>query len=405
MDYKKIQKEFPILGRRINGNKLVYLDNAATTQKPITVINAISNFYSEYNSNIHRGICTLSEEATKLYEDSRKKVANFIGAVSFEEVVFTRGTTQSLNIVANWAKTILKKGDIILSTKVEHHSNLIPWQIVAKETGAKLDLIEVDESGMISIDSFKEKLNSKVKLVPIFHASNVTGQVLPVKGISKLAKEVGAHVVVDGAQAVPHFRVGVQNLGCDFYAFSGHKMLGPTGTGVLWAKKELLEKMEPSEYGGGMVLSMGGQEIEWTKVPQKLEAGTPNIAGVIGLGAAVDYLAEVGMDSIQKHEKDLLRYAQKKLSEVEGLKIIGPNKIEDRSGLISFVVEGLHPHDIASVLSSQGVCVRAGQHCTIPLHKRLGIPASTRASFYLYNSNEDVDSLVAGIKKAISILK
>jgi len=405
VDYKKVQKEFPILSRKINGNRLVYLDNAATTQKPKVVIDAISNFYSEYNSNIHRGICTLSEEATKLYEDSRKRVANFIGAVNSEEVVFTRGTTHSLNIVANWAKTILKKGDVILTTKAEHHSNLIPWKIIAKETGAKLDLIEVDTNGMISINSFKERLTSKVKLVPIFHASNVTGQVLPVKVISKLAKKVGAYVVVDGAQAVPHFKVGVQNLECDFYAFSGHKMLGPTGTGVLWAKRELLEKMEPSEYGGGMVLSISGQEIEWAKVPQKLEAGTPNIAGVIGLGAAIDYLVEVGMGSIQKHEKDLLKYAQEKLGEIEDLKIIGPSSIEDRSGLISFVIEGLHPHDIASVLSSQGVCVRAGRHCTIPLHKRLGIPASTRASFYLYNSNEDVDSLVAGIKKAISILK
>jgi cysteine desulfurase / selenocysteine lyase len=405
MDTKELRKDFPILSRKINGRKLVYLDNAATSQKPKQVINAITAYYEKHNSNVHRGLHTLSEEATDMYEEARRKVAKFIRAAYPEEIIFTRNTTEALNRVnSSWAINNLKKGDVILTTNSEHHSNLIPWQILAKYTEATLEFIEVNENGKIPLAKFEKVITDKVKLIAISHASNTLGTIFPVKRICKLAKEVGARVVVDGAQALPHMEVNVQSLGCDFYAFSGHKMLGPTGIGVLWAKKELLEKMEPYEYGGGMIRNVTTQDATWADIPDKFEAGTPNIAGAVGLGAAIDYLSDIGMENIREHEVKLNKYALEKLSMVGGISIFGPKDPQKRTGLIAFTIDGIHAHDIASVLSSEGVAVRSGHHCTMPLHKSLEIPASVRASYYLYNTSEEIDVLVKGIEKAKKIL-
>lgn len=405
LDVQKIKKDFPIFLRQVEGNELVYLDSAATSQKPQAVVDAVSDFYTKHNANVHRGIYTLSEEATQLYEDAREKVARFIGAGSPSEITFTKGTTESINrINYEWGVENIKKGDVILTTQAEHHSNLIPWQILSQITGAKLEFVEVDQEGNIDWNQFKEKITEKVKLVAIFHASNVLGTVAPVKEICRLAKKAGAVVLVDGAQAIPHFSVNVRELGCDFYAFSGHKMLGPMGIGVLWAKKEHLDKMEPYEYGGGMVETATFMKSSWACPPEKFEAGTPNVSGAVGLAAAIDYLEGVGMENISKYEADLVNYAFEKLGRVKGLKIFGPKKGENRCGLVSFSLEKIHPHDVSAVLSSCGVAVRAGQHCAMPLHERLGVIATTRASFYLYNTKEDIDALVEGIEKAMKML-
>lgn len=402
-----MKEDFPILNRIINGSRLVYLDNAATTQKPVQVVNAISDFYLNHNANVHRGIHTLSEEATQMYEDARKKVAEFIGAIHPEEVIFTKGTTESLNRVAiGWVLANLKKDDVILVTDLEHHSNLIPWQEEARMIGAKVEILDTDANGEISLNQLEEKLRTgKVKFVSIAHASNVLGTILPVKEICKIAHKYGVLVCVDGAQAVPQMKVNVQSLHCDFYAFSAHKMLGPTGIGVLWAKKELLGKMEPYEFGGGMIDEVTYDKATWAELPEKFEAGTPNVAGAVGLAAAINYLEMIGMDSIRKHEVELTAYALIKLNEIEGLKILGPKDPEKRTGLVSFTIEGIHSHDIASVLNSEGIAVRSGHHCCMPLHKKLNIPASTRASFYIYNPKEDIDVLIAGLQKAIKVLK
>lgn len=405
LNVEKIKKDFPILSREINGKPLAYLDNAATSQKPSSVIKAITDYYENHNANVHRGIHALSEEATQMYEDSRKNVARFIGADSQEEVIFTKGCTESLNRVAfEWAFENLKEGDIILTTDMEHHSNLIPWQRVTERTGAKLKVLPTDSNGDVSLSVFEKEITPEVKLVAVTHASNVLGTILPVKKICNLAKKVGAVVVVDGAQAAPHLRVNVAGLGCDFYCFSGHKMLGPTGIGVLWGKRELLEKLEPYEYGGGMIKQVEVKKSTWADLPEKFEAGTPNIAGAIGLSAAVDYLNKVGMENIQKHEEELNKYALNKLSEVPDLTVLGGKDPTMRTGLVSFTVKGIHGHDVAAVLNSEGVAVRSGHHCAQILHKKLGISSSTRASYYLYNDKEDIDRLVAGIKKAKRIL-
>ncbi len=402
------RKDFPILKRKINGHDLVYLDNAATSQKPIQMVKALSDFYLNHNANIHRGIHTLSEEATTMYENARRNIANFIGAVSPEEIVFTKGTTESLNRVAiGWGLKNLHEGDVVLLTDIEHHSNLVPWQEEARIVGAKLAFVESNANGEITPEMFKSKLNElagKVKVVALTHASNVLGTILNVKEISKLAHEAGAIVVVDGAQAVPSMIVNVQSLGCDFYAFSGHKMLGPTGVGVLWGKKELLEKMEPYEFGGGMIDVVTYENSTFAPLPDKFEAGTPNVADVIGLSAAIDYLKNLGMGNIRQHEIEITSYALKKLGQIKSLKILGPKDADERTGLVAFTLEGIHSHDIASVLNSEGIAVRSGHHCNMPLYKKLGIASSTRASFYIYNTKKDIDKLVDGLKKAIKLL-
>jgi cysteine desulfurase / selenocysteine lyase len=400
-----IIKDFPILNRKINGKKLVYLDSAATSQKPLQVVQVISDYYLKHNANVHRGIHTLGDESTKLYEDSRAKVAGFIKAASPPEVIFTKNTTDSLNMVAlGWGAEHLKKGDIILSGISEHSSSILPWQKVSEIKGAVIEYMEPNEEGLLLVNTVKERLSDKVKVIVIAHASNVLGTIFPVKEICKLAKEKGILVVVDGAQAAPHLPVNVQSLGCDFYAFSAHKMLGPMGLGVLWGRHERLKEMSPFRLGGGTVRDMDVREYKLENIPQRFEAGTPDVASAVGLSTAIDYLSEIGMDSVRSHEVELIDYALKELSKIKGLKILGPMDPSQRTGLVSFIVTGIHDHDIAAVLDSEGVAVRSGTHCAMLLHKKLSIVSSTRASFYVYNTKSDVDHLIKGIKKAIKIL-
>lgn len=401
---KDIKKDFPILSREIGGEKLVYLDNGATTQKPNMVIDSIVDFYKNHNANVHRGIHTLSEEATDLYESARKVVANFINAKP-EEIIFTKGSTESLNRVAStWCITNLKKGDVMLTTIAEHHSNIVTWQQVAKRTGAKLDFIRVTEGGELDISDLKEKMNDKVKFIAISHASNVLGTIFPVREVCKIAEKYNCVVSVDGAQGVPHLPTNVKSLGCDFYSFSGHKMLGPTGIGVLWIKEDILKNLSPYEFGGGMINKVDSIDATWAEIPERFEAGTPNICGAIGLASAINYLNNLGMDDVRKHEIEITKYALEEMERIDGLKILGPMDVDKRTGLISFTVGNLHGHDIAAVLNTKGIAVRSGHHCTMPLHKKMGIPASVRASFYVYNTKEDIDKLVNGIKYAIKIL-
>ncbi|SER78801.1 cysteine desulfurase / selenocysteine lyase [Gracilibacillus ureilyticus] len=398
MDIRAIREQFPILDQEVNGFPLVYLDSAATSQKPLPVIEALSNYYRENNSNVHRGVHTLGTRATDQYEGARDKVKHFINASSTEEVIFTRGTTTAINTVAyGYARHFLKEGDEIVLTEMEHHSNIIPWQQAAKHTGATLKYIPMEEDGTFSLDSVRSAITNKTKIVAMTHVSNVLGTINPIKEVASIVHENGAILVVDGAQAIPHMKVDVQELDCDFYAFSGHKMCGPTGIGVLYGKKHLLEKTEPVEFGGEMIDFVGLYESTWKELPWKFEGGTPIIAGAIGLGAAIDFLEEVGMDQIEAHEKEVVQYAQSKLQELEGLTIYGP---EQRSGLVTFNIEGVHPHDTATVLDAEGIAVRAGHHCAQPLMKWLNVTATARASFYLYNSKSDVDRLVEGIERA-----
>ena len=377
------KQDFEIFNKKINGEDLIYLDSAASAQMPAQVLAAVNNYYKNSHSNIHRGVHALGDEATQSYEDARKTVQKFINATYPEEVIFTKGTTESLNRVATWAQEFITEKDEILVSEFEHHSNLLPWENLSKKTGAKVVIFNLED--------FKDKLNSKTKIVAITHASNVLGEIINIKKISKLAKKYNALVVVDGAQAAPHISVNVQSLGCDFYAFSGHKMMAPTGIGVLWGKKDLLEKMTPYEYGGGMVA--GG-------LPTKHEAGTPNISGAVGLKAAIEYIENVGLENIQKHDQELLKYTFEKLAEIPGLEILGTKNPENKTGLISFVIKDIDSHDIAAVLSARGVCVRAGQHCASLLHEKLGIKTSVRASFYIYNSKKDIDKFIEGLKHA-----
>lgn len=405
MNIEEIKKDFPILKRKIGEADLVYLDNAATTQKPFHVIASITSYYENHNANVHRGLHTLSEEASELYDSARKKVAGFINAVYPEEIVFTKGATESLNMVAiSWALKNIKKNEKILLTNFEHHSNIIPWQKVAEKTGAQLKIVRADKDGLLSTSEFKEAVDETVRLVCVAHASNVLGTVVDVKEISKIAHSKGALVCVDGAQAVPHLPVNIQSLGCDFYSFSGHKMLAPMGIGVLYVKREIMEKMDPYQFGGGMIKSVSFENSDWAEGPQKFEAGTPNVEGAVGLASAIDYLNNVGMSQIRDHEISLNDYALKKLGDVEGVKIIGPKNPEDRTGLVSFYSEKVHAHDIASVLNTVGVAVRSGHHCAMPLHKDLGIPATVRASYYIYNDTADIDKLVEGVTKALKML-
>lgn len=403
IDTKKVRKDFPILARKIHGKKLVYLDNAATTQKPRQVIEAIKDYYENYNSNVHRAVHTLSGEATDAYDEAHEKAASFINAEGCEEIVFTKNTTESLNIVANHFMRKLRKGDEILLTRMEHHSNLVPWQNAARITGAKIRYIGMTKSGELDMKQASSLINGKTRVVALTHASNVLGTINDIRAIAEMAHEKGAVVVVDGAQSVPNMPVDVKKLGCDFLAFSAHKMLGPTGIGALYGRKELLEKMEPLMFGGDMIKEVTYESASWNELPWKFEAGTPNVAGAIGFSAAIDYLKKIGMENVREHEIMLTKNAMKKLKALKGTEIYGP-AAEKRTGVVSFNMKGLHPHDISSILDQEGIAVRGGHHCAMPLMRLLGIQGSTRASFYIYNTKEEIDALIRALSKVRKML-
>ncbi|HEM3717305.1 TPA: cysteine desulfurase [Streptococcus suis] len=398
MDLERIRKDFSILDQVVNDEPLVYLDNAATTQKPQQVLDVLADYYQKDNANVHRGVHTLSERATARYEAARQKVADFIQAKSSKEILFTRGTTTSLNWVAQFAKEILQPDQEVIISVQEHHSNIIPWQQACQQTGAKLRYVTLKD-GELDMDHLRSLLSSKTQFVSLAHVSNVLGSVAPIGEIAELVHQVGAYLVVDGAQSVPHMAVKVQELDVDFYAFSGHKMLGPTGIGVLYGKEELLNLMSPVEFGGEMIDFVYEQSATWKELPWKFEAGTPNIAGAIGLGAAIDYLTEIGMDAIQAHEAELVDYVFPKLQAIPGLTIYGSQDLSKRTGVIAFNLDDLHPHDVATALDYEGVAVRAGHHCAQPLLRYLQVPATVRASFYIYNTKADCDKLVEAIIK------
>ncbi len=402
----ELRNDFPILKKKINGKELVYLDNASTTQKPYSVINSITDFYSNYNSNIHRAVYQLAEEATTLYEQSREKIANFI-SVRPEEIVFTRNTTESINLIAHsWARTNLKKDDGIAISELEHHSNIVPWQILSQEIGTRLEYVGIDENGFLDLEHLIELISSKkVKLVSLSHMSNVLGTIVPIERIIKIAHENDIPVMVDGAQSVPHMPVNVKNMDCDFLVFSAHKMLGPTGVGVLYAKKEFLEKMRPFMGGGDMIKEVFKFHTNYNEVPYKFEAGTPNIADVVGFGAAIDYLKKIGMENIRKHEIDLTEYALDSILSINHLTVYGPRDPNYRGGVISFNIADIHPHDLATIMNDHGIAIRSGHHCAQVLMQRLDVPATSRASFYIYNTKEEIDKFVNAIKEAGRIFK
>lgn len=394
----KIKNDFPILFQEVNDEPLVYLDNAATSQKPKQVIGSLVHYYEHDNANVHRGVHTLAERATSSYEASREKVRNFINAKSTKEVLFTRGTTTAINWLSrSYGDANVSAGDEILISQMEHHSNIVTWQELAKRQNATLVYVDLTDEGELDIEDFKKKLSHKTKIVSLAHASNVLGVVNPIKELAKLVHEVGAVMVVDGAQSVPHMSVDVQELDADFYAFSGHKMCGPTGIGVLYGKQNLLEKMEPIEFGGEMIDFVYHDHSTWTELPWKFEAGTPNIAGAIALGSAIDYLTEIGMDNIHQHEQELVEYVFPKLKAIEGLTIYGPQDPKKHTGVIAFNIDGVHPHDTSTALDMEGVAVRAGHHCVQPLLTYLGVQSTARASFYFYNTKKDADRLVEAI--------
>lgn len=398
IEVEKIRKDFPILDQIVNDEPLVYLDNAATTQKPKAVLEAVNRYYQEDNANVHRGVHTLAERATASYEAARETVRRFINASSIKEVLFTRGTTTGLNWIGRFAEEILEEGDEVLISIMEHHSNILPWQEACRKAGAKLVYVYLKDGGL-DLEDFRKKLTDRTKFVSIAHASNVLGVINPVQEIAQLAHEKGAIVVVDGAQSVPHMKIDVQKLDADFFVFSGHKMAGPTGIGVLYGKEQYLNQMSPVEFGGEMIDFVYEQSATWKELPWKFEAGTPNMAGAIGLAAAIDYLEAIGMDAIERHEQDLIAYVFPKLQAIEGLKIYGSQDLAKRSGVISFNLGDLHPHDLATALDYEGVAVRAGHHCAQPLIQYLEVPATARASFYLYNTKEDCDKLVEALIK------
>lgn len=402
----ELRNDFPIFKKKINGKDLVYLDNASTTQKPYSVINSITDFYSNYNSNIHRAVYQLAEEATELYEQTRKKIANFIN-VRPEEIIFTRNTTESINLIAHsWARSNLKKDDVIAITEIEHHSNIVPWQILCQEIGTRLEYVGIDESGFLDIEYLIELISSrKVKLVSISHMSNVLGTIVPIERIVKTAHQYDIPVIVDGAQSVPHMPVDVKKLDCDFLVFSAHKMLGPTGVGVLYAKKELLEKMKPFMAGGDMIKEVFKFHTNYNEVPYKFEAGTPNIADVVGFGAAVEYLEKIGMENIRNHEIYLTEYALESMQSLKHITIYGPMDSKFRGGVISFNIADIHPHDLATIMNDHGIAIRSGHHCAQVLMQRLDVPATSRASFYIYNTKEEIDKFVNAIKEAGRIFK
>jgi cysteine desulfurase/selenocysteine lyase len=399
-DVQAVRADFPVLNREINGKQLAFLDSAASSQKPVSVLDAMDRYYRSNHANVHRGIYRLSEEATDAYEKAREKVAGFINANYRKEIIFTRNATESINLVAySWARTNLRAGDEILLTVMEHHANLVPWQLVAQEKGVKLRFIPITADGRLDLSGIDDLLTERTRLVAFTHASNVLGTINPVRQIVDMAHRAGAITLVDGAQAVPHLPVDVQALGCDFYAFSSHKMCGPTGIGVLWGRRELLQAMPPFLAGGDMILRVELEHSEWAALPNKFEAGTPAIAEAIGLGAAVDYLAALGMDAVHAHEVELTAYALERLQEVPGLTIYGPTDLQARGGVVAFNLDDAHPHDVATILDSEGIAVRAGHHCAMPLHKQLGVSATTRASFYIYNTTVEIDRLVDALYK------
>ncbi|HCW3283400.1 TPA: cysteine desulfurase [Listeria monocytogenes] len=399
IDIQKIRADFPILAQEINEKPLAYLDNAATSQKPKQVIEALTHYYEFDNANVHRGVHTLAARATDAYESARGKVAKFIHAREVAEIIFTRGTTSAINLVVDsYAEATIEAGDEIVISYLEHHSNLIPWQQLAKRKGAVLKYIELEEDGTISVEQAKKTISEKTKIVALAHVSNVLGTITPIKEIAAIAHQFGAVILVDGAQAVPHMEVDVVDLDADFYAFSGHKMMAPTGIGALYGKRELLDAMEPTEFGGEMIDFVELYDSTWKELPWKFEAGTPIIGGAIALGAAIDYLAEVGLANIHAHEQALASYAIEEMSKIEGITIYGPKDASKRCGLVTFNLEGAHPHDIATILDEDGIAIRAGHHCAQPLMKWLDVSSTARASFYIYNTKEEIDALIDGLK-------
>ena len=402
LNVARIREDFPILSRTVYGKPLVYLDNAATSQKPRSVIQALTEYYENYNSNVHRGVHSLSMEATDRFEEAREKAARFINAGQTEEIIWTRNTTEAINVVAgSWAMENVKAGDEIVLTEMEHHSNLVPWQRVARERDATLRFLRFGDDGKLDLGDVDSIINDRTRLVSIVHCSNSLGTINPVKELAAKARTVGAAVLVDGAQSVPHMSVDVQDLDCDFLAFSGHKMLGPTGIGVLYVKREVLEGMEPFLTGGEMVLEVSLDHATWNDLPMRFEAGTPNIADAIALGAAMDYLDAIGMDAGRRHELQITEYALSRLREIEELDIFGAEDAQSRGGVISFHTSEVHPHDLGTFLDRQGIAVRTGHHCTMPVMRKLGVPATTRASFYIYNTEEEIDLLVDALKRAL----
>ena len=404
IDVRQIRKDFPILGIEVRpGVPLIYMDSSATAQKPQAVIEAMDEYYRSTNGNIHRGVHYLAEKATSQYEEARAKIAAFIGASKPREVIFTRNATESINLVAQtWGEAFLKKGDLVILTEMEHHSNLVPWQMLAQEKELRLEFIPVTEKGDLDQVEFDRLLTMNPKLVAFMHMSNVLGTINPAKDMIARAKKVGAIVIVDGAQSVPHFAVSVTDLNADFYAFSAHKMAGPTGIGILYGKEELLNEMPPFMGGGDMIRKVFLRSFTPNELPWKFEAGTPSIAEAIGFGAAVDYLNSVGMEAIAEHEQQIVKYAMVKMKTIPGLKILGDGNAH-RGGVVSFTLPGIHPHDVAQLLDQHGIAVRAGHHCAMPLHDKFGIPASSRASFYLYNTEEEVDKLVTTLQEVVKI--
>ena len=402
LDVKAVRKDFPILSREVYGKPLVYLDNAATSQKPTQVIQALVEFYERYNSNIHRGVHALSMEATEKYEEARQKCADFIGSPSAESVALVRNTTEAINLVAQtWARQNIGPGDEILISEMEHHSNLVPWQKVAQDQGALLRFIPLTSEQTLDLSGLDGLLTERTKLLTLNHMSNVLGTINPVKELAETAHRVGARVLVDGAQSVPHLKVDVKDLDCDFLAFSGHKMLGPTGIGALYVKQEVFEGMEPFLRGGEMVRQVWDDSATWNDLPLRFEAGTPNIADTIALGAAIDYLEALGMENVRQHEIDITEYALKAFAELEDVKVFGPRDTAQRGGIVSFYSEDVHPHDIGTMLDREGIAIRTGHHCAMPLMGKLSVPATARASFYVYNTEEEVDLLVAAIKETL----
>ena len=400
LNLTEIRKDFPILEREVRaGIKLTYLDSTATSQKPLSVILAMDDFYRKSNANIHRGVHTLAEESTALYEGARERIAKFINAASARQVIYTRNTTESINLVAySWARANLKQGDLVILTEMEHHSNLVPWHILQAERGIELDFIPVTDNGLLDLEAYKALLSRRPRLISFTHMSNVLGTINPAAEMISLAHEAGAITLVDGAQSVPHVKVDVQALDADFYAFSAHKMCGPTGIGALYGKAALLESMPPFLGGGDMIKEVKLRSFRPNTLPHKFEAGTPAIAEAVGFGAAVDYLTKLGMDNIATHEHEITEYALERLEEIPGVKLFGPSA-DKKGGVAAFTLEGVHPHDVAQILDQDGIAVRAGHHCAQPLHEKFGIPATSRASFYLYNTKDEVDMLVNGIYK------
>ena len=406
--FKNIRNDFPILKRIVRDNKpLVYLDNASTTQKPNQVIDAITDYYQNHNANIHRAVYALAEEATEAYESARDKIANFINVKNRQEIIFVRGTTEAINLVAYaWGRTHVKEGDIIVTTEYEHHSNIVPWQLLTQEKHAKLEYIGMDDNGELILDDLDKILaTGKVKLVTFSLMSNVLGTITDAKKIIEKCKAAGVLTLIDGAQAVPHMKVDLEELGCDFFAFSGHKMLGPTGIGILWVRKSVLETMSPFHGGGDMIREVHKYETTWNDLPYKFEAGTPNIADVVGFGAAIDYLTKIGMDNIREHEIELTKYAIEKFSQVKGMHVYGTKDISKRGGVISFNFADVHPHDVAQIIDGEGIAVRSGHHCAQVLMERLDVAATSRASFYIYNTKEEIDVLINSLNKVAKVFK